>query len=231
MSAKARPWRGEPLPRGRHKLAAEVVRASQRERLLRAMVESVAEHGYEGTTVPRVVAAARVSRNAFYEFFADKADCFLAACDDSAQETLAELLALVSEPDWIRALHRGVLLYLRRWQERPAFAMAYFLGLPMVGARAFEHRERTYAMFRAMFADLARRARAEQPDLPELADVVPRVLVLSITELVSEEARAGRVDRLTELQPDVFTLIVRLLADDATAERVAAGGWGVEGGA
>ena len=56
---------GEPLPRGRHKLGAEAVRASQRERLIRAMLETVAERGYEATTVPEVVARARVSRNAF----------------------------------------------------------------------------------------------------------------------------------------------------------------------
>ena len=224
MSARPEPWRGEPLPRGRHKLGAEVVRASQRERLLRAMVESVAEHGYERTTVPAVVSAARVSRNAFYELFDDKADCFLAACDESAEETLNELLALVSEPDWIQAVRRGVVVYLRRWQELPPFAAAYFVGLPMVGARAFEQRERTYAMFRAMFVDLARRARAEQPDLPPLPDIVPRVLVLSITELVSEEVRAERVDRLTDLADDIFVLIVKLLADDATARRAAAEG-------
>ena len=70
---------GEPLPRGRHKLGADTVRASQRERLIRAMLETVAEQGYEATTVPRVVARARVSRNAFYEFFDDKTSCFIAA--------------------------------------------------------------------------------------------------------------------------------------------------------
>ena len=81
-------WRGEPLPRGRHKLAAEAVRNSQRARIVRAMLECVGRDGYEATTVPQVVATARVSRNAFYEFFADKADCFIAACDEAAQELL-----------------------------------------------------------------------------------------------------------------------------------------------
>jgi hypothetical protein len=72
-----------------------------------------------------------------------------------------------------------------------------------------------------MFRDLARRARAEQPDLPELRPIVPRILVLSITELVAEEVRAGRVERLIELEDDLFFLMVRLLADDATWRRVA----------
>ena len=90
-------WQGEPLPRGRHKLAPDDVRASQRERLVRAMLETVAERGYEATTVPDVVARARVSRNAFYEFFDDKIDCFIAACDDAAAEMLDQLRECLGE--------------------------------------------------------------------------------------------------------------------------------------
>ena len=63
------------------------------------------------------------------------------------------------------------------------------------GERTLEQRDRTYAMYQAMFADLARRARAEQPDLPPLSPLVPRVLVLAITELVAEEVRAGRTEQ------------------------------------
>jgi AcrR family transcriptional regulator len=212
-------WRGDPLPRGRHKLAASTVRASQRERIVRAMLECVARDGYEPTTVPQVVAMARVSRNAFYEFFDDKADCFIAVCDETAQELLAELLELVGERDWIQAMREGARRYLSWWQERPTVSRAYLLSLPMVGERAMRQRERHYAAFRAMFADLGRRARAEQPELGPLSDLVPRVLVLVITELVAEEVRAGRTSQLTDLSEEIALLAIRLLADDATAER------------
>ena len=214
-------WRGEPLRRGRHKLGPDEVRESQRGRLLRAMVECVAEYGLEGTTVPKVVAAARVSGTAFYGFFSDKADCFLAACDEVAGELLGELVALAEEPDWIQAMRRGARHYLRWWQERPVFARAYLLSLPASEERAREQRERVYESFRLMFADLGRRARAEQPDLPPLSPIVPRALVLAITGLVTEEVAAGRTDRLHELEDDVARLAIRLLADDATAARAA----------
>jgi AcrR family transcriptional regulator len=201
------------LPRGRHKLAADEVRSSQHERLLRAIVECVAVHGYEATTVPMVVAEARVSPNAFYDRFADKADCFLAACDEAAGELLTELVAQTTEPDWIAALRNGTRVYLNWWQERPAFARAYLVSLPTLGERAFEQRERVYAMFRAMFTDLARRARAEQPDLPPLSPLIPRVLVAAITELVAEEVRAGRTEQLSELADELTRLTSRMLAD------------------
>jgi AcrR family transcriptional regulator len=183
------------------------------------MLECVGRDGYERTTVPRVVATARVSRNAFYDFFHDKADCMIAVCDQTSQELLAELLELVSEPNWIQAMHEGAYRYLLWWQERPTISSAYLLSLPTVGERAMRQRERHYAAFRAVFADLGRRARAEQPELGPLSDVVPRVLVLAITELVAEEVRAGRTAKLTGLSDDVALLAIRLLADDATAER------------
>jgi AcrR family transcriptional regulator len=210
-------WRGDPLPRGRHKLARGTVRSSQRERLLRAMVECVAQHGFDSTSVPMVVATARVSSNAFYDFFTDKTDCLLTACDGVARELLEELSSLSAEPDWIQAMRKGAGIYLRWWQERPAFARAYLLSLQSAGERALEQRERTYAMFRAMFADLGRRARAEQPDLPPLSPLIPRILVLTITELVAEEVRAGRTGTLCELEPDLAQYAIRLLSDDTTA--------------
>lgn len=218
-NVKEEPWRGEPLPRGRHKLPAEHVRSSQRDRLMRAMVECVAEHGFEGTTVPMVVSTARVSSNAFYAFFPDKTECFLAACDDVAGDLLAELSALTAEPDWIQAMREGARIYLRWWAQRPAFARAYLLSLRSVGERADEQRERTYELFRAMFTDLGRRARTEQPELPPLSPLVPRVLVAAITELVGEEVRAGRTEQLERLSDELARLAIRLLADDATAAR------------
>jgi len=216
-------WRGEPLPRGRHKLATEVVRASQRERLIRAMLETVAESGYEATTVPQVVARARVSRNAFYEFFADKADCFIAACDEEVtDDLLAELLAFAAEPDWVQMMRRGVDAYLDWWAARPALARAYFIGLPAAGERAIAQRERAYTRFRRLFDAVGQRARSEQPGLRPLDEFVPRLLVLAITELVAEEVRAGRTERLPELGDQIVFTAIKLLADDETAERALA---------
>lgn len=185
------------------------------------MLECVARDGYEATTVTHVVTAARTSRNAFYEFFNDKIDCFLAACDHTTEELLGELVGLATEPDWITAVREGTVRYLRWWQDRPWMARAYLIEVPSAGERAVERRERDYAPFRAMFADLGRRARAQQPELSPLSPLVPRVLVITITELVAEETRAGRIDRLTDLAEEIEHLQIRLLADDATAARSA----------
>jgi AcrR family transcriptional regulator len=211
-------WRGEPLPRGRHKLSAETVRESQRARILRAMVELVAEHGYADTTVPNVVAAARVSRNAFYEHFTDKTDCFIAVCDDVNTDLLGGMFAFASEPTWVDAVSRGMDFYLAYWRDRPAFSRAYLTELPSAGERATVQRERAYVQWRAMFEILGARAREEQPELPPLSPLVPRAIVVMVVELLAEEVRAGRIDRLHELRDELLRLVLRLLATDAVAD-------------
>jgi AcrR family transcriptional regulator len=161
-----------------------------------------------------------VSRNAFYEFFEDKADCFLAALSDASEEMLGELLSLASEPDWIQALCVGVGRYLRWWQSHPTIAKAYFTGLPRVGERGEAHRDRVFSGFEALFADLARRARSEQPQLAPLPRLAARALVYSITETVAQEVRAGHTESLPSVAEDILELAVTLLADSATARRV-----------
>ena len=71
----------ERLPRGRHGLPREAVTESQRQRILQAMIEVVSERGYPETRVVDVIGVAGVSRKTFYELFASKEDCFLAAYD------------------------------------------------------------------------------------------------------------------------------------------------------
>src|SRR3954447_17720648 len=107
------------LLRGRHGLAPEAVRASQRERLVEAMLDRVAAEGYPATTVTKVVAAARVSPNTFYELFDDKADCFLAACGEGAQELL-EHLYQADGATWVARVRDGMGTNLRWWRDRPA---------------------------------------------------------------------------------------------------------------
>src|SRR3954454_19040502 len=81
----------EQLPRGRHSLTREQVESSQRERLLLAMCEAVAERGYVATSVADVIARARVSRETFYRHFADKQTCFEAAHDRGVEILLGEM--------------------------------------------------------------------------------------------------------------------------------------------
>jgi AcrR family transcriptional regulator len=208
----SKPWRGTPLPPGRHKLPPAEVRASQRERLLRAMLEQVGRRGYAATTVPDVVAAARVSRNSFYALFEDKLDCFLSLCDEEAGGLFEAAFAARTESDWRSAVRSGVEVYLRFWQERPAFSRAYFTELPAAGPAAVEQRERASEGYRQMFAALGARAREEESWLPPMLQLGPRLVVAGVTELVAEEVRAGRTGELLGLRDAVADAVIVLIA-------------------
>jgi AcrR family transcriptional regulator len=69
----------------------ELSKPSQEERLIEAMIATAARYGYGETSVARVVAHAGVSRATFYQHFADKEACFLAAYREVAQRVAVEL--------------------------------------------------------------------------------------------------------------------------------------------
>lgn len=85
------------FPAGVRKLPPELVKAVQRERLVFAMLTAAAELGYRDTNVQDVIDRAGVSRPTFYEHFANKEDCFLAAFDTSAARLRSKVDAAASQ--------------------------------------------------------------------------------------------------------------------------------------
>jgi AcrR family transcriptional regulator len=68
-----------------------------RMRLLAAMVEVGARRGYAEASVERVIEAAGIARSTFYEHFADRDECFLAALDYLASRLLGEVEAATED--------------------------------------------------------------------------------------------------------------------------------------
>ena len=211
-AAHAVPCRLAVLPRGRHKLDREAVRDSQRSRLLSAMLKLVGSQGYAATTVPQVVAAAKASRNAFYEHFKDKEDCFLTMCAEEAAQFSDEVLAgVVAASDWIDASRLAVRSALHWWQARPLLARAYLGEIPLVGPRAIESRAVTYAPFEQLLLEASKWARLADPDLQRLPERAPHFLIIGITELIADFVRQGRGDQIESLEDDLVNIVISVL--------------------
>ena len=75
----------DALPRGRHHLTAEQVSEAQRERMLAAVTELLAAHGYRGFGVGEIATRAGVSLGTFYECFENKDACIFAGYDRSSR--------------------------------------------------------------------------------------------------------------------------------------------------
>jgi AcrR family transcriptional regulator/DNA-binding MarR family transcriptional regulator len=123
--------------------ARDQVDEIQRARVLSAMVDVVAEHGVGGATVAHVVGRAGVSRRTFYELFADREECFLAAFDQAVHRAAGVVVpAFAGEGRWRERVRAGLVALLGFLDEEPklgALCVVHALG---AGPVALERRAR-----------------------------------------------------------------------------------------
>ncbi len=201
------------LPRGPHRLSREEVESHQRERILAAMVAAAGTKGYGSTTITDITRRARVSRDTFYEQFANKQDCFLAAYDAIVRELLEQMVAVgTSEPSYVENMRNGVRAYLNFWRQRPDAARVCTLEVTAAGSQARAHSERTLRSFARLYRTIAEQARTQQPELPIIPDIVPDAIVVATLALITDYVREDRVSSLPEFESDILYLWLMGLA-------------------
>ena len=216
-----------PLPRGPHSLTRDEVLASQRGRMIAAMAETVAAKGYAATTVADVVARAGVSRKTFYEHFADREECFLAAYDaavDALFGAVAERVA-AGEPagdDWRARVCAGVRAYLEALASEPAFARTFLVEVRVAGPRAQARRAQVHDRFVEFLRSQSTLARQDHPWLPAVPDTVYAAIVGGMDEVVSAWVADGRTADLAQLEPDLSYFQLALLAGPEIAKEALA---------
>ncbi len=212
------------LPRGRHAAPRPVVREAQRVRMLAAMVQAVAEKGYARVAVADVIERAGVSRKTFYEQFANKDDCFLAAYDASVDELLAKIdVALEAfAPDWLAAHRAAVETYLETLAVSPEFARALLIEVLGAGPDALSRRAAVQDRFAAQLRDVHRRARQDIPEIPEVPPHTYRAAVGAVNELVTAHVLERGADTLPELADAILDVQLALLVGREVAHDLAA---------
>jgi AcrR family transcriptional regulator len=211
------------LPRGRHAAPRRVVRETQRVRMLQAMVEAVAEKGYARVAVADVIQRAGVSRKTFYEQFANKEDCFLAAYDAGVDDLLAAIDEALAElaPDWLAAARRAVEVYLARMAANPAFARAFQIEVLGAGPQALARRDGVQDRFAEQLAAIHRRARVDIPEIPDVGPHTFRAAVGAVNELVTARVLEHGADTLPELTDAILDVHLALLVGRELAHRIA----------
>jgi AcrR family transcriptional regulator/DNA-binding MarR family transcriptional regulator len=122
-------------------LARKQVSDIQRARMIAAMVEVAGERGALDASVSHVVARSGVSRRTFYEIFAGREDCFLAAFDD-AVERAAEAVASAygGGHRWRERVRGGLTALLDFCEREPSIARLLFVDSLGGGPRALARR-------------------------------------------------------------------------------------------
>lgn len=176
----------------------------KRERILEGMLEAVGRRGYEQTTVQDAIEAAGLYRQAFYDSFSDKEDCYLQAIDAGVAwvESVMRDGAGTEEPTW-RGRTRGSLRSLLEFLDnRPRIGRALLVEVHAAGPRAVE--KRTEAMIRAAgLVDLAREEGGEAAPAISAEAVVAGILAVLHTRLAGEHE-----DSYELLLPELMYLAV-----------------------
>jgi AcrR family transcriptional regulator len=202
------------LPPGRHGLPRTFVAENQRERLLNGVVEAVAEHGYNATTISRIAAAAKISRRTFYEHFEGKEDCFLAAYEMIEAHVLDSMLAAPGAgepwPERVRARLAALLDVL----SHDVAVSRFFLIEPLAagGAPAARYREAMQLLAGAL--------RPEPPPGDLEMEVRGQALIGGLATLIVRRLNAGGADRLPDLLPDLVELCLAPYLGREAAQRL-----------
>ena len=140
-----RPGRGTPR---------DEAERNQRERLFAALVATVAEKGYEATTVADLVQLSGVSRSAFYRHFTDKEECFLTAAETLAQPTVEIMEHAEHGPSGEERTREALEAFLKLIAAQPAASKMCFVEIYAAGPEAVAVVQRTTDTFEAFVGPL-----------------------------------------------------------------------------
>ena len=185
---RRRPRRPDQLAGGPHGMSREQVETNQTSRILTAMSELIAEHGYERTTVKLVISRAGVSRKTFYDLRGGREQWFVVICEAAGDQLLARVdAACAANASPAERAQRAAATLVDFCLDDPASARACFVETLAASDRARAWRE-------ALLDDLARTiARAAAANGDRRAEQAARAAIGAVIELAGRAPE--RLDR------------------------------------
>jgi AcrR family transcriptional regulator len=209
------------FPSGVRKLPSELVSAVQRERLLAAMLRAAAELGYRETNVQEVIERAGVSRPTFYEHFANKEACFLAALDASAARLRERVAAATAKGgDSLRQrLRFGLETLLHFAATEPDAARTLVVEARAASAEAVMRRDQLLDYFACCIDNQAREL---LDDPPAYSPITAAGIVGGIEALLYSRLNKGEGEDLDSMLPSMmYFLVLPFEGHEAASEELA----------
>jgi AcrR family transcriptional regulator len=206
------------LPPGRHLIPSDYVSQNQRERILLATAELVAERGYQKTTIELIAKTSRVALVTFYEHFPSKEECFLAAFDESvlaAKEVFGELLD--PEQPWQEQISAGLELFLEMVIKEQARAKLCIVEAQAAGTASLAR----YQQMLESAAPKLRQGREFNPRASRLPDGLEVAIAGGIVWLVHQRLVADDVEGLMALLPEMLQVTLTPYVGEVEAGRAA----------
>jgi AcrR family transcriptional regulator len=163
------------------------------------MIWAANRDGYARANVSAVISEAGVSRPTFYDYFADRDDCFLAAVGDVQSRLLAEVRASVREGSAEAAVQSSIRALVGFAGREPAMAR-FLTNEPMAaGSRALDAREQGIAAITTLIEHCQRDL---EPSVL-IPDFSSRMLIGGTYRLLGSRLRRGE-PKLSRLLPDLL---------------------------
>jgi len=195
----------------------EVDDAHRRGRILRALATSMAEKGYQATTIADIARAGRVSKTIVYAHFRDKEQCLLELYTRSTDHVLETVRRTQDEArraglPWRERLRRVIGAYLAALSIGPEVAWAALVEVQAAGRPALALRRVVIDRYVDLICSFAAELAAEHP---EEVRTVPRELVVAavggINELILARVERGDAARLPDDAGVAADVVIGLL--------------------
>jgi AcrR family transcriptional regulator len=191
----------------------------QRARILAGAIEAVAEHGYGGLTVSQVIARARISRRTFYELFADREECFLAAFEEALVQAQGPVLdAYARGRSWCERIGEGLDALLAFLEEQPMLGRLLVVDALAAGPEVLARRARVLGVLAGAVAEGGRESRRRRDPGPLVAEGVVGAVLAVLHARLREVPPAGWCS-LSGLSGQLMGMIVLPYLGAAAAER------------
>jgi AcrR family transcriptional regulator len=169
------------------------------------MLEAVGADGYERTSVRTVLERCGLYRQAFYDDFRDKEDCFLQAYDAGLERVETEIRgAAAGAEDWHGEVRAGLATLLDFLDTEPEVGRALIVEVHPAGEAALAKRDA--AMWRAREA--IDRGRDASPGATAPPEIAAEAAASGIHAVIHSRLAAGHRSGFRRLLPEFMYVLV-----------------------
>ncbi len=190
----------------------------RRDMLLRAMLEELANRGYEKASVERAREAAGIGAAEFAAEFGGKDECLFAAYDRLTEVVVERASAgCESEDPWPERVRAGLEALLAEVAAQPLMAEAMTRSFPGIRPAAYER----YVAMLGRFVPFMHEGRDYSEVDEELPEEVELLAVGAAEAIIFSEVDAGRAGRLPTMMPEIlFSVLVPFMGPDRAADEM-----------
>jgi AcrR family transcriptional regulator len=182
------------------------------------MLEAVGKQGYERASVRSVLDQTGLYRQAFYDNFEDKEDCYLQAYDAGTERVEGLMrLAAAGERTWLAKLRAGLIAGLEFLEAEPDVGRALVVEVHAAGPHALAKRAAT--MERAA-AYLDRGRESGETSAPRIA---PEAVAAGIHTVIHSRLAAREDGHFRQLLPEfIYVAVLPYFGAEAASEEMQA---------